>query len=65
MSGAPAGNGYLPSRSFKSAPFTPAAYTLIKTSSGCILGTGFVATVRTSGPPGFEAKTAFMVLAIF
>ena len=43
----------------------PPAYTFIKTSFGCILGTDFVARVRTSGPPGFDATIALMVLAIF
>ena len=58
--GAPDGTGYLPSRSRRSAPFTPAACTLISTSPGRGDGTSRCVMQSTSGPPGGCAVIAFM-----
>ena len=52
ISGAPGGTGYFPSLSLKSAPFTPAACTLINTSSLPGTGIGVLNTDSASGPPG-------------
>ena len=51
MSDAPGGGGYLPWRCIRSGRFTPAAATLISTSSAPAAGLGRSTGVRTSGPP--------------
>jgi hypothetical protein len=45
----------------RSGPLTPAAATLTSTSPGPGAGTGRSTGFSTSGPPGLEISTAFIV----
>src|SRR6185369_4858387 len=55
MSGAPGGGGYMPRRWSTSGRFTPAAATLISTSSGPGAGTGRSTSARRPSPSAITA----------
>src|SRR5262249_27255349 len=64
ISGAPGGIGWRPMRCKQSARLTPAAAIRINTSPGFGSGTGRVAGISTSGPPGHFISTTVWVAGI-